>query len=157
MGLEQHLLQAWPALRRYAMSLCHNPQDAQDLVQTAMARAWERAERLSGLNGDAVNGYLFRTVRNAWIDEVRKRALESPGDPPVEEGRWDDLTGPEAEAMLAALPETLRHTARLRAKGLRGEEIARAMGIPAATVRTRLRAARLYLQSHHYNGKDDNA
>ncbi len=44
--------------------------------------------------------------------------------------------------------EDLVQTAFLRAQGMSGADIAQALGVPAATVRTRLRAARMYLQKH---------
>lgn len=148
MDLAQTLVGARESLTRYAMSLCRRRADAENLVQTAFLRALERAARLEELNESQVRGYLFRTVRNAWIDLVRKRAPESLGDAPADEGRWDDLSTPEAEALLRALPDGIRQAARLRAQGMSGADIAQALGVPAATVRTRLRAARMYLQKH---------
>lgn len=146
MDLAQTLVGARESLTRYAMSLCRRRADAEDLVQTAFLRALERAARLEDLNESQVRGYLFRTVRNAWIDLVRKRAPESLGDAPADEGRWDDLSTPEAEALLRALPDGIRQAARLRAQGMSGADIAQALGVPAATVRTRLRAAQALAQ-----------
>lgn len=86
-------------------------------------------------------------TRRTWCRR-RSCAPESLGDAPADEGRWDDLSTPEAEALLRALPDGIRQAARLRAQGMSGADIAQALGVPAATVRTRLRAARMYLQKH---------
>ena len=60
-----------PRLRRFARTLTRNPHDADDVVQVALERAlanlaqWRRDARL--------DSWMFRIVRNAWIDELRAR------------------------------------------------------------------------------------
>src|ERR1700745_4377414 len=60
-----------PRLRRFARNLTRNPHDADDVVQIAVERAltrldqWRRDARL--------DSWMFKIVRNAWIDELRSR------------------------------------------------------------------------------------
>ena len=69
--------------------------------------------------------------------EAYASALESIGD---------------VEELLSALPQGIRAVVRLKGvEGLNSTEIAEALQIPAATVRTRLRAARLYLKKRREN------
>lgn len=147
MNFEQIFLAARVELMRYALSLCHRREEAEDLVQTAFVRVWERAEQMQERGEDACRGYLFRVVRNAYIDRMRKLGPETPADCAPEESRWDDLSGPDAEALLQSLPLSIRQTVALKCEeNLNCAELALRLGIPAATVRTRLRAARLYLK-----------
>ena len=98
-------------------------------------------------NADACRAYLFRIVRNAYIDLLRRNHPTPLAELPYEEGQWDDLSSADAQDILAALPNNIRVVVHL--KGIEGKnstEIGEILGIPDATVRTRLRAAKLYLQ-----------
>ena len=51
---------------RYAHSLCHDPAEAEDLVQDACAS-------ILGVDGPWERPYLFATVRNQFIDRYRRK------------------------------------------------------------------------------------
>lgn len=57
-------------LMRYACLLVKNESDAQDVVQDAFLRAWEKQSTLR----DEPKYYISRAVRNAAIDLLRTRA-----------------------------------------------------------------------------------
>lgn len=80
MDLERVLWEARPALFRYAISLCRQREEAEDLVQTAFVRAWERAGLMRERGADACRAYLFKVVHNAYIDRLRKRRPELPAE-----------------------------------------------------------------------------
>jgi RNA polymerase sigma-70 factor (ECF subfamily) len=65
---EEALLQAG---YRYALSLCNDPAEAEDLAQEAWCRLAER-ERWARVQE---KGLLFTTVRNLFIDRYRKARL----------------------------------------------------------------------------------
>lgn len=50
---------------RYALSLTHDVQDAEDLLQDAWAR-------VLNAGGPRHKGYLYATIRNAFVDRVRR-------------------------------------------------------------------------------------
>lgn len=50
---------------RYALSLTHDRADAEDLLQEAWAR-------LLKAEGPRKKSYLFRVIRNAWVDRIRR-------------------------------------------------------------------------------------
>lgn len=143
-----------PALERSARRLCRNRQDAEDLVQTTLVRAWQaRAQFLPGGN---FGGWLFRILSNHHRDTLRRRngvqvplPDEVPDPTPVDDELSSLLTmAPEAvlEA-LSQLPPDLRAPLELLAvRGKRYRQIAEELGIPINTVGTRIRRARQRLQ-----------
>ena len=70
-AFERDLLTLLPRLRRFARSLARDAADADDLCQLALERALKaRAQWQPGTRMDA---WMYRIVRNCWIDEVRAR------------------------------------------------------------------------------------
>src|ERR1700712_3603028 len=75
-GITQHdfpdeLARHRPSLERSARRLCRNRQDAEDLVQTTLEKAWQaRAQFLPGGN---IGGWLFRILTNRHRDNLRRR------------------------------------------------------------------------------------
>src|ERR1700678_1336715 len=60
-----------PRLRRFARNLTRNPHDADDIVQIAVERALTKLEQW---RPDArLDSWMFKIVRNAWIDEFLSR------------------------------------------------------------------------------------
>ncbi|MGW1465269.1 SigE family RNA polymerase sigma factor [Streptomyces sp. NPDC002308] len=84
-----------PVLLRTARSLTANPSDAEDLLQTALAKtyaAWERIE-----DHGALDGYVRRALVNTRTSQWRKRK--------VDEYACDDLPEPET----APAPDLAEH------------------------------------------------
>jgi len=142
-----------PRLRRYARTLTHHREDADDLVQLAIERAlaridqWRRDQRL--------DGWMFGIVRNAWIDEVRSRSRWNRVLAPEEAGIDVGVATTEAaaermtvEAALARLPEEQRSAVVLvLIEGLAYKEAAHALDIPIGTLTSRLARGREALQA----------
>ena len=57
-----------PALRRFVLSACRDPQVAEDVVQETVLRVWQQSPHITG----SLRSYLFRTARNIMIDNYRK-------------------------------------------------------------------------------------
>jgi RNA polymerase sigma-70 factor (ECF subfamily) len=143
-----------PALERSARRLCRDRCDAEDLVQSTLARAWQaRAQFLPGGN---IGGWLFRILSNHHRDDLRRRnGVQVPlPDDLADDGRVNEeicsLLTIEPEAVLAALsrlPSDLRAPLELLAvRGKRYREIAEQLCVPINTVGTRIRRARQRLQ-----------
>ena len=112
-NIQEQIVALLPRLRRFARNLVRNPHDADDVVQIAVERA---LLRLDQWRSDArLDSWLFKILRNAWIDEVRARARQAKILLPEEAGeqigeatmereieRWS------AEAALTRLPEDQR-------------------------------------------------
>ena len=77
-AFERELLAFLPRLRRFARALAVDAADADDLCQVALERAlkaeaqWQRGTRL--------DSWMYRIMRNCWIDEVRARKGSSAKD-----------------------------------------------------------------------------
>jgi RNA polymerase sigma-70 factor, ECF subfamily len=131
-------------------------QQAEDVVQETMVRAWRQASRLD-LGGESLMPWLATVARRIVIDE-RRRKLARPaetGDGMVERASVEDETEDllrrvtMAEALQALSPahrEVLNETI-LRDRTV--NEAAEILGIPVGTVKSRvyyaLRALRLVL------------
>lgn len=141
------------ALRRYARVLTQAGQEADDLVQGALLRAYER--RATFREGSDLRVWLMAILHNHFIDtqRARKSAL-------AREQAWAETTPgfvlPEGEhaARLAqlrraflALPADQREALHLMAvEGLSVAEVAAVLAIPAGTVMSRVARARAALR-----------
>lgn len=135
-------------LVRYAQGFVQNQSVADDLVQDAFVRIWERRERLDPTL--SLKALAFRTVRNLCLnrlrDEKNREALveaqyEPPGPAPDHPDRRQD--GNElARRMIgwiADLPDRQKEALTLsRFQGLSHEEIAQAMKVSPRTVNNHL-------------------
>ena len=132
----------------YRLALCRTQSvpDAEDVYQDVFLRLLDQeAERW---DGERLKAWLLRSAMNRCADLHRFRlrrpvlALEDiAGAAPADDSAaelWDAV---------ARLPEKLRTAVHLYyAEGYATEEIAALLGVPPATVRTRLRRARLKLK-----------
>jgi RNA polymerase sigma-70 factor (ECF subfamily) len=118
-------------LYTYAVALTRDRAAAEDAIHGAFHRLVRRGRAPAELRP-----YVFRCVRNAAIDEMRRTM--SRGDGPFEEP--PDGTGPndlraeELNAMLASLGDDERETIALKVfDALTFREIAAARGVPLHT------------------------
>mgnify|MGYP002621988263 CR=1 FL=1 len=142
-----------PRLRRFARSLTGDPHDADDLVQVAIEKALQRHAQWDP--AQALEGWVFGILRNAWIDTVRARRETVEFDAEAAETMAGEDGRTTAEARLhlaevrramAGLPEEQRSVLMLVCvEGMRYREVAAALDIPEGTVMSRLSRARLAL------------
>lgn len=151
--IRQELIQLLPRLRNFARSLAGAADQADDLVQASLEKA---LRNLAGFTpGTRLDSWMFRIIRNTWIDTLRARRETVSQD---SEG-MEDLVGEDgrrtAEARLHLaevrramddLPEEQRIVLMLVCvEGMRYREVAEALDIPDGTVMSRLSRARLAL------------
>lgn len=145
-----------PRLRRFAMALTGNRADADDLVQDALERALRRADQWRP--GTRVDSWVFRIMRNAWIDETRSRRIRSKvvsddpdADAPGIDGRTAmeaTLTLDRAMKVMATLPPEQRAViALVQIEGFTYREAAEILGVPEGTVTSRLVRARSVIET----------
>jgi len=148
---------ASPWLLGLTRSMLADPDEAEEVVLEVFATAWDRIGRL-GEEGGALMPWLLRITRNRAIDRLRRRRrwqvkharAETFDALPVGRvgGELDEAARPgwhvheSVHAALAALPAEQREAVRLAYfQGHTHSEIARELGIPIGTVKTRLRLA----------------
>ena len=138
-----------PRLRRFALTVAGNLQDAEDLLHSALERAIRNEAGFR--RGTRLDSWLFRIIRNLWIDERRARRqqdvpLDAIGEVSAEDGRETaehllDLA--QARRALLALPEEQRTVLCLVVlEGMSYQATAEALDIPIGTVMSRLSRAR---------------
>ncbi|WP_336492285.1 RNA polymerase sigma factor [Methylobacterium nigriterrae] len=147
----QHLVTSWPRLFGYALKLTREPEAARDLMQQSALQALSAGS--APADERAARAYLFRIVRNAFIDRIRRAALRTEreaDDERIVRDRFDDRLI-DAIAVRQAF-ESLdagcrRVVACVDVEGLSYRETAETLGIPVGTVMSRLhRARRLMLR-----------
>jgi RNA polymerase sigma-70 factor (ECF subfamily) len=72
--IRREMVAAIPRLRAFAVSLCGNPDRADDLVQETLAKALLNIKSFSV--GTNLLAWLFTILRNAYYSEFRKRRRE---------------------------------------------------------------------------------
>jgi RNA polymerase sigma-70 factor (ECF subfamily) len=125
---------------------CGDEQAAQDGVSHAFAQALARKRTLEAMPAPAMRAWLYAAARNAVVDIKRREArfsLFPEGDALFADTRLPDLAGrAAAEALLRELPRELGVIVRMKYYGqMNASQIGLALGVPPATVRTRLRKA----------------
>ena len=140
-----------------ALRTTGNPEDAADALQDAIVAAFTRAD---SFRGEAqVTTWLHRIVVNACLDRLRRNKvrradpLPEDHDQPTTQGSDDPETVAEAgdrrRAVLTALQRlSPEHRAALVLVDMEGwsvQEAARALGVPAGTIKSRCARGRARL------------
>ena len=145
------------ALYGFALSLCRNREQAEDLAQETYVRAFRAARRPAP--DDNLRAWLFTILHNVWRNERRHREPVSfdsapkllrflPTTPPRAEREIDAADARERlRHAIGELPEPYREVVMLRfGQGFSYQEIAAVLGCPAGTVMSRLARARALLR-----------
>ena len=152
-NIQARIIELLPRLRRFARNLTRNPHDADDVVQIAIERA---LTRLDQWHRDArLDSWLFRIVRNAWIDETRSRARRDALFAPEEAGEAIGVAAIDrevdrlsVEAAMSRLPEEQRSAVSLvLVEGLPYKEAAQVLDVPIGTLTSRLARGREALRA----------
>lgn len=151
--IRSEMISLLPRLRGFARSLTGVSDQADDLVQMTVEKALRNIDGYTA--GTRLDSWMFRIMRNAWIDTVRARRDVQPLDDLSAETLAGDDGRTVTEARLhlndvqramAALPEEQRTVLMLVCvEGMRYREVAEVLDIPEGTVMSRLSRARLGL------------
>ena len=143
------------ALHGYVGQFCPDRASADDIVQETFIRAWRHLPQLS-VNDQPLRPWLYRVARNLLIDAhraARARPVSAPGQPAGEIGTDSGLDEVlDRQLVLAALQHlSPAHQSVLVETFYRGgtmATIARELGIPHGTARSRLHYALDALRQH---------
>jgi RNA polymerase sigma-70 factor, ECF subfamily len=141
----------WRFLRR----LLGDAGVAEDVAQETFLRVFRRLPTFSF--EAKFSTWVFQIARNAGVDELRSRRrrirLASLAPPPTPAVGMPEARA-EIDAALASLPVDLREAVLLiEVLGLRYHEVARVLGVPEGTVKSRVFSARSRL--HRWSTADE--
>jgi RNA polymerase sigma-70 factor, ECF subfamily len=140
----------FPRVKTYLMRAGASPTAAEELSQETMLRVWRRAATFDPDAG-AASTWIFVIARNLRVDRLRGQRFENIDIDPS-----DELDAPPTGEMVAIMNEraervrhALENLSREQAQIVRlfyfeekpHSEIARALGIPLGTVKSRVRLA----------------
>lgn len=128
-----------------AMRFLQNGDDAEDVLQEAFIKAFQRIDQFSG--DVSFGAWLKRIVINKCLDFLKARKLEQvplreESIRIADEEDWsveDGIGMEEVKSAMASLPEKYRHVVQMYlVEGLDHEEISQVLGLAETTCRTRL-------------------
>ncbi len=146
--IKADLIAVIPNLRAFAVSLCGNPDRADDLVQETLVKAWSNLN--SFVVGTNLPAWLFTILRNIYYSEYRKRRREVADSDGAIAARLATAPGQNSHmdlldfhAALQQLPNDQREALILiGASGLSYEEAAGICGCAIGTMKSRVNRAR---------------
>ncbi len=152
---ERQAEKVFPSVFGTALRLTRSREQAEDLAQEAIVRAYEAFDRFDGTNFKA---WMLRIVTNLYINKYRQRqrgpqvgSLDDEGvqEPMSAESQvpdrvlFDEAVGAEVEEALKQVPDDFRMAVILSdIEGLSYQEIADATKVPIGTVRSRIARGR---------------
>ena len=149
--LHEQLAAVVPNLRAFAKSLCGNADQADDLVQDTLVKAWKSQDRFEP--GSNLKAWLFTILRNTFLSERRKRKYEVEdrdgqlsshvGVNGAQSGHMDLIDFSKAFETLPA--EQKEALILVGAEGFSYEEAAGMCGCAVGTIKSRVNRARVKL------------
>ena len=147
LGFDEGLTALLPRLRRFAHTLSRDPADADDLTQATVERALR--SRSQWTPGTQLDSWLYRIMRNLWIDTIRSRGRKDDLHRSIEEAEQvgeDPRASIEASidlrtimAAMQRLPAEQREiVALILIEGFGYRECSEILGLPIGTVSSRL-------------------
>ena len=153
----QNLLGMQSELRRFALKLTADPEEANDLLQETSLKALDNEEKYTPDTN--FKGWMYTIMRNIFINNYRKTVrdqtfvdqtenlfhLNLPQDSGFEstEGNYDLK---EIRKIVHELPKEYRVPFSMYVSGFKYREIAEKLGLPIGTVKSRIFFTRQRLQ-----------
>lgn len=136
-----------PQMRRFARGLARDGADGDDLCQATIERALKSADQWQ--EGTRMDAWVYRIMRNLWIDETRSRNRRGQTFLPEEAGEHVGVAGDAAIEAYAELghvgramdrlpPEQREAVMLVMVEGFAYREAAEIIGCPMGTLTSRL-------------------
>ena len=160
--IRRDIVELLPRLRRLAWAVARDGPDSEDLLQRTVEKALASCDSFQP--GSRVDLWMFRIMKNLWIDEVRKRGRWSrlvsplPEDDEIgDRGRFaEDILDSFELGRIRELVEDLPEEQRIAVKlvllgGYSYAEAAAILEVPEGTLTSRLARGRMALLRHYTN------
>lgn len=121
---------------------------AEELVQEAFLRAMLHEETLADLEEKQKRAWLYRVVKNLYVDRTRRNSLEFTVETiPESADESSDISELEWEQLLEALPDIEGVLFAMRyLQGYNSEQLSQIFHMPSGTIRSKLSSARKHLK-----------
>lgn len=135
-------------LVKWCAGMTGSIQTAEELVQEAFLRAMLHEELLTLLDEKQGRSWLYRTVKNLYIDRKRHTSRESiVEETPENQKEPEEIVNIEWEMLLNSLPDVEGVLLTLRyVEGFNSKQIGELLSLPSGTVRSKLSLARRHLK-----------
>ncbi|MDR8394171.1 sigma-70 family RNA polymerase sigma factor [Aliifodinibius sp. S!AR15-10] len=162
---EEEIIPHLDALYNFALRLTSDPNDAEDLVQDTIVKAFRFFSSYE--KGTNAKAWLFRILKNSYINNYRKQSkqpnqvdydevatfyetirAERTDTSDLEDRMFRELIDDDISNALEELPEDFRTVVLLcDIEGFTYEEIANMLDVPIGTIRSRLHRGRNLLKA----------
>ena len=162
---EEEIIPHLDALYNFGLRLTSDPNDAEDLVQDTIVKAYRFFDSYE--KGTNAKAWLFRILKNSYINNYRKQSkqpnqvdydevatfyetirAERTDTSDLEDRMFRDLIDDDISNALEELPEDFRTVVLLcDVEGFTYEEIANMLDVPIGTIRSRLHRGRNLLKA----------
>jgi len=145
------------ALKAYALYLSQDREDAHDLMQETLLKAFTHRERFT--DDTNLKGWLYTIMKNTFINQYRRKVkrntlLDSTENEyylnssahAVPNESLERLNMEQIHMHIGRLPYDLKEAFMMNFRGYKYQEIADHFGIPIGTVKTRIHMARQILK-----------
>jgi RNA polymerase sigma-70 factor (ECF subfamily) len=157
-ALREALIQSIPSLRAFAISLCRDRNEADDLVQETLIRAWNNLGDFQ--EGTNFKAWLFTILRNNFYNSLRKLKHQTEYAKSMDSSSFIEPASQEKKLEfkdvirgLGALPPDQREALILvTVENMSYEEVALICGCPIGTVKSRVNRARARLEAQMEGG-----
>ena len=145
----------------FAMRLTKNREDAKDLMQETLLKAYGNRHRFKA--GTNFKAWFSTIMRNAFINNYRKRKTRNQVEQPVEDlkiaagnkaingNALSSIMAKEILKMINELPNIYAIPFVMHYKGFEYQEIAADLSVPIGTIKSRIHTARKKLKTKIHN------
>jgi RNA polymerase sigma factor (sigma-70 family) len=159
------VLEMQKSLKPFALKLTRDMEDAEDLLQETMFRAFSNEDKFE--NGTNLKAWLFTIMKNIFINNYRKKVkrntlidttdnlyfINSGSVETVNDGE-QSFVMKDIQTAILNIPNEFRVPFMMHFRGYKYHEIAEKLNLPLGTVKSRIFFARKALKEklHTYDG-----
>ena len=150
--IEEMYVALWEELTGWCRAMAGDRALAEELVQEAFLRAMQRVSVLEELVPEQRRAWMYRTVKNLYLDRLRRMRRHTSLEGEQEAGlQIAAPVSPQSEVewlqLLECLPDMEGMLFSLRyLQGYNSTQIGKLLSIPPGTVRSKLSSARRHLR-----------
>lgn len=149
------------SLKPFALKLTRDVDDANDLLQDTMVKAFTNKDKFT--EGTNLKAWLYTIMKNTFITNYQRMVRRgtfvdttdnlhyiNSGDILVENGAFGDFALDDINIAIEKLEEVYRVPFMMHFRGFKYHEIAEKLNIPIGTVKNRIHIARKLLKGDLY-------